>query len=219
MKLDFSLLDKSERFSSVPNVPHVQGAAIPEHAKECEKSETGHPAYLMKVPRAPIFSQQAGTKPNDAALGRGGHSGDVSHVPPGKTRKPNTNKDSEGLGHVGQVGREQSIEPQHVRYPLSEAGAPYMPYVVPMAPERVEGLLANLRETIGKVADIEGWTVKRRADVLGLVARQPVASLTDDLAYFQEHLSAIEAVARVAAIDPIALPLRDASTFSGWRRR
>jgi len=94
-----------------------------------------------------------------------------------------------------------------------------MPYVVPMAPERVEGLLANLRETIGKVADIEGWTVKRRADVLGLVARQPVASLTDDLAYFQEHLSAIEAVARVAAIDPIALPLRDASTFSGWRRR
>ncbi|WP_316666547.1 hypothetical protein [Ralstonia psammae] len=84
-----------------------------------------------------------------------------------------------------------------------------MPYVVPMAPERVDSLLANLWDTIGKVADIEGWAVECRVDLLGLVARQPVASLVDDLAYFQERLNAIEAIARVAAIEPLALQLRE----------
>ncbi|WP_197387006.1 hypothetical protein [Ralstonia pseudosolanacearum] len=88
---------------------------------------------------------------------------------------------------------------------------PFTPYVVPMSPERVAGLLAALRATIGKVADIEGWMDERRAHLLGLVARQPVSTLADDLAYFREHLGAIEAMERAAEIGRRAMTRREAN--------
>ncbi len=93
-------------------------------------------------------------------------------------------------------------------YPVADGS--YTPYVVPMSIERVAGLLADLRMTIGKVADIEGWTDGRRAHLLGLVARQPASTLADDLAYFRERLSAIEAVARAAEIGRQAVAAHDA---------
>lgn len=81
-------------------------------------------------------------------------------------------------------------------YPTQDG--PFTPYCVPMTPGRVAGLLADLRATIHKVADREGWADERRADLLSLVARQPVSTLADDLTYFRERLSAIEAVERVS---------------------
>ncbi|MCL9851194.1 hypothetical protein RSP673_011160 [Ralstonia solanacearum P673] len=73
------------------------------------------------------------------------------------------------------------------RYPVADG--PFMPYMTPLSPERVAGLLTDLRKTIGKVADIEGWPDDYRAHLLGLVARQPVSTLADDLAYFRERLN------------------------------
>ena len=94
------------------------------------------------------------------------------------------------------------------RYPVADG--PYTPYAVPMSLERVAGLLADLRATIGSVADIEGWTDERRAHLLGLVARHPISTLADDLAYFRERLSAIEAVARAAETGRQAAAKHDA---------
>ncbi|MGM3273726.1 hypothetical protein [Ralstonia sp. 24A2] len=93
-------------------------------------------------------------------------------------------------------------------YPVADG--PFMPWCPPMSPEGVAGLHADLRATIGKVADIEGWPDNYRAHLLGLVARQPVSSLADDLAYFRERLGAIEAVARVADIGRQAVAEHDA---------
>ncbi|QUP53551.1 hypothetical protein GO998_07120 [Ralstonia syzygii] len=75
-----------------------------------------------------------------------------------------------------------------LRYPVADG--PYMPYMVPLSPERVAGLLEDLRATIGEVADIERWMDDHRAHLLGLVVRQPVAGLADDLTYFRERLMA-----------------------------
>lgn len=80
-------------------------------------------------------------------------------------------------------------------YPVADG--PYTPYVVPMTPEHVAGLLVDLRTTIGALAEIEGWTDQYRVHLLSLVARQPVSTLTDDLAYFRERLNTIEAVMHV----------------------
>ncbi|ANH72576.1 hypothetical protein ACS15_1265 [Ralstonia insidiosa] len=93
-------------------------------------------------------------------------------------------------------------------YPVADG--PFMPWCLPMSPERVAGLLADLRATICKVADIEGWPGDHRAHLLGLVARQPVSSLADELAHFRERLGAIEAVARVADIARQAMAEHDA---------
>ncbi|GAQ27628.1 hypothetical protein K6V18_16290 [Ralstonia insidiosa] len=93
-------------------------------------------------------------------------------------------------------------------YPVADG--PFMPWCSPMSSERVAVLLADLRETIGRVADIERWPDDRRAHLLGLVARQPVSSLADDLAYFRERLGAIEAMARVANIGRKAVAEHDA---------
>ncbi|MGA3845970.1 hypothetical protein ACI2UC_20325 [Ralstonia nicotianae] len=79
------------------------------------------------------------------------------------------------------------------RYPVADG--PFMPYMAPLSPERVAGLLADLRETISKVADIEGWPDDCLAYLLGLVARQPVSTLADDLAYFRERLNTVESLA------------------------
>lgn len=84
------------------------------------------------------------------------------------------------------------------RYPVADG--PYTPYAVPMSPERVASLLADLRTTIGKVADIEGWTDERRTHLLGLVARQPVSTLADDLAYFRERLAELEAARKASTV-------------------
>ncbi|MGR0114152.1 hypothetical protein [Ralstonia pseudosolanacearum] len=102
-------------------------------------------------------------------------------------------------------------------YP-SVADGPFTPYVVPMLPERVAGLLSALRATICRVADIEGWPDERRAHLLGLVARQPASTLADDLAYFRERLSANEAVARTAEIGRQALAEHDAIRKCGTCR-
>ncbi|MDB0507665.1 hypothetical protein LBW60_04875 [Ralstonia solanacearum] len=77
------------------------------------------------------------------------------------------------------------------RYPVADG--PYMPYVVPMPPERVAMLLADLRTTLDKLADLEGWTDGHLAHMLGLVTRQPISTLADDLAYFEHRLEAVRA--------------------------
>ncbi|NKA92048.1 hypothetical protein GO283_00584 [Ralstonia solanacearum] len=82
-------------------------------------------------------------------------------------------------------------------YPVAEYGGPFTPWCAPMSPNRVAGLLADLRATIGRLADIEGWADERRVHLLGMVARQPVSTLADDLAYFRERLSAVEVVERI----------------------
>ncbi|WP_316893478.1 hypothetical protein [Ralstonia mannitolilytica] len=79
-------------------------------------------------------------------------------------------------------------------YPMADG--PYMPYAVPLSCERVAELTTELRTTIGKVADIEGWPDAWRTRVLGAIARQPLSTLADDCAYFRERLGASEAVAR-----------------------
>lgn len=85
---------------------------------------------------------------------------------------------------------------QMLGYPTEDG--PFTPYCVPMTPGRVAGLLADLRGVIGKVADLEGWADERQVHLLDLVARQPISTLADDLTYFRERLSAIEAVERVS---------------------
>lgn len=79
-------------------------------------------------------------------------------------------------------------------YPFADG--PFMPWCPPKSAAAVAGLLVDLRATVGKVADIEGWADEQRAYLLALLARQPISTLADDLAYFRERLTAIEAVAR-----------------------
>ncbi|MGA4104371.1 hypothetical protein ACI2S5_25940 [Ralstonia nicotianae] len=68
------------------------------------------------------------------------------------------------------------------------ADGPFLPYVAPLSPERVAALLADLRTTLDKLADLEGWTDGHLAHMLGLIARQPVSTLADDLTYFMHRL-------------------------------
>lgn len=81
-------------------------------------------------------------------------------------------------------------------YPVADG--PYMPYVVPLSPERVGVLLADLRATIGKLADLEGWTGDHLEHMMGLVARQPACTLVDDLAYFLSRLEVVRAAEHAA---------------------
>lgn len=84
------------------------------------------------------------------------------------------------------------------RYPMADG--PYTPYVVPMSAERVASLLADLRTAIGTVADIERWTDEQRARLLGIVARQPISALADDLAYFRARLVELKAARRAFTV-------------------
>lgn len=194
MKLDFSLLSK------LPCVPSVPEAATPQDAKDSGQSGTGHPMPRVNVPLGPIFPRQVGMGGNADGRDGMGHDSDTCYVPPAAVHKPNAGNDFDGWGHAGQAGHDQNAEEPRVSYPLSDDGASYMPYVVPMSPERVSDMLAEVRSIIGEVADGEGWSDAQRGHVLGMVARQPVASLPDDLAYFRERLSAMAAVARITKI-------------------
>ncbi len=78
-----------------------------------------------------------------------------------------------------------------------ENGPPMSPYVVPMPIERVAELLADLREAINRLADIEAWPVGYRDDLLQRVCRTPPACLEVDLHYFRGHLEAWDAARRV----------------------
>ena len=109
---------------------------------------------------------------------------------------------------VDYLRRTTDVADELQSYPVADG--PFMPYMVPLSPERVAGLVADLRSTIAAVADIEGWSEKHRAYVLGLVARQPISTLTDDLAYFRSllgdllDLSTVERVAQSARRVPTA---------------
>lgn len=78
-------------------------------------------------------------------------------------------------------------------YPVADGGGSFMPWCAPMSPERVASVLTELRTIISKVADMEHWADEQRAQVLCLVARQPIASLSDDLEHFRMHLKTLEA--------------------------
>lgn len=82
------------------------------------------------------------------------------------------------------------------QYPVADG--PFMPWCAPLTSERVAGLVADLREAIGKVADSEKWSDGYRAALLGLVARQPISTLADDLKYFRRRLDALRAVNHAA---------------------
>ncbi|MGN6259611.1 MAG: hypothetical protein ACTHNO_02665 [Ralstonia sp.] len=79
------------------------------------------------------------------------------------------------------------------RYPMADG--PFMPWCAPMSPDRAAALLDDIRATVSKVADIEGWSADCLTRLLGLVARQPVSTLADDLAYFRERLNSVEPLA------------------------
>ncbi|CAJ0776286.1 hypothetical protein R77555_00173 [Ralstonia mannitolilytica] len=96
---------------------------------------------------------------------------------------------------VEYLRRTASEAMQMLGYPVQDG--PFTPYCVPMTPERIDGLLTDLRTTIGKVADLERWPDDHRVRLLGLVLRQPISTIADDLAHFRERLSALEAVERV----------------------
>jgi len=104
---------------------------------------------------------------------------------------------SEILGYLRHTASDAE---KPTRYPVADG--PYMPWCAPLSPQRVASLLADLRATISKVADFEGWTDEYRARVLGLVARQPLSALADDLTYFRDRLSialSLAAAARITA--------------------
>ena len=84
------------------------------------------------------------------------------------------------------------------QYPVADG--PFTPYIVPLSAERVSALLGNLRAAISKLADTEKWTDNQREQLLAVVARQPISTLADDLSYFQQRLSAIEAVAHTTEV-------------------
>lgn len=94
------------------------------------------------------------------------------------------------LRHTG------SEAPKLPGYPVAENGGPFTPYCLPMTVERVTGLLADLGATIGNLAELEGWTDGQRARILGLISRQPVSTLADDLEYFMNLVHAARAVGR-----------------------
>lgn len=82
--------------------------------------------------------------------------------------------------------------------PYLLADGPYLPYVVPMPAEQAAELTGELRTAIGRLADIERWTDAQRTELFDLVARQPLSTVADDLAYFRARLNAVEVVARAA---------------------
>lgn len=86
--------------------------------------------------------------------------------------------------------------PDLSKYPVADGGGRFMPWCAPMSPERAASLLADLRGTIGAIADMERWADERRAQLLGLVARQPAAALTDDLEHFQARMRTLQVLAR-----------------------
>ncbi|MEF9385061.1 hypothetical protein V4890_05415 [Ralstonia solanacearum species complex bacterium KE056] len=154
------------------------------------------------------MSRQSGTDGNGLALGHVGHDRGTARVPPQETRKANTGKASEGLGHVGHVGHEKNTEIQHAHDP--DTGAPFTPYCVPMPADRLAAMLAEIREAIATLADAEGWPDAHRLHVLDILRRQPAYTLADDLAYFRERLSAIEAMTCAAEIGRQPLATHDA---------
>lgn len=94
--------------------------------------------------------------------------------------------------------RTASEAPHLPGYPVAENGGPFTPYCLPMTVERVLGLLVDLRATIGNLAELEGWTDDQQARILGLISRQPVSTLADDLGYFLDLVHAALAVGRAS---------------------
>lgn len=70
---------------------------------------------------------------------------------------------------------------------------PYLPYCVPLSPERAVAMLTELKHLIDVLATAEKWPEQQRTDLLTLVSRQPVHTLADDLAHFQRRAAALAA--------------------------
>jgi len=83
-------------------------------------------------------------------------------------------------------------------YPVADG--PFLPYAVPLSAERAAALLSALRATIIRIADIERWPPVYLAALLDRVARQPAATLADDLAYFLRRLEALEVIERASHV-------------------
>ena len=73
------------------------------------------------------------------------------------------------------------------RYPMADG--PFMPWCAPMSPDRAAALLDDLKATVSKVADIEGWPADCLTRLLGFAARQPFSTIADDLSYFRERFN------------------------------
>lgn len=76
-------------------------------------------------------------------------------------------------------------------FPLADG--PFMPYVVPMSSETVDGMVIKLRATILELADLEKWSNDERLRVLKAVSCHSLSTLTDDLADMNERLCAAQA--------------------------
>lgn len=72
---------------------------------------------------------------------------------------------------------------------LPVADGPFLPYCVPLSPERAAAMLTELRQLIDALATAEKWPEEQKTHLLAKVRRQPVYTLADDLAYFRQRLS------------------------------
>jgi len=72
---------------------------------------------------------------------------------------------------------------------LPVADGPFMPYALPLSAERVTTLRAEITEAVRAIAEAECWADAQLRLVLSFLDRQPVSTLSDDLAHFRERLS------------------------------
>jgi len=96
------------------------------------------------------------------------------------------------------VGHERNAETEYARE--ADTGAPFTPYCVPMAADRVAAMLAEIRQAIDTLAAAEGWPDTHRAHLLDILRRQPAYTLADDLAHFRQRLDALRAADRAVEI-------------------
>lgn len=83
-------------------------------------------------------------------------------------------------------------------YPVADG--PFTPYCVPLSPDAVAAMQAELVGLVDKLADTEGWHEGYREHVVERVSRQPLSTLRDDLAHFRARWQAHEAVRLAAAV-------------------
>lgn len=93
------------------------------------------------------------------------------------------------------------------RHPVADGQ--YTPYALPSSSENVNRLVADLRSTIDKLADIERWSDRHRTEFQQAVARQPASTRADDLAHFRGLLC--RALAKKCAVELCSRACTEAS--------
>lgn len=128
-----------------------------------------------------------------AAETQGEMSSYENHLPSDPPKLPESSEPGSGSfgGWVSGMilGIEGGEDGAALEYPTCD-GAPYFPYAAPLSPEAVTAIRSELVDLIETLAEYEDWPDAHRARLLGLVARQPISTLADDLAYFRRRIDA-----------------------------